>query len=59
MVETHKHNGTDSPQIEFTDISITPEPAITAPTGGSTIDTEARTAIISLIAQMKKNGFIK
>lgn len=36
-----------------------PQPAITAPTGGGTVDTEARTAINSIITTLEKLGLVK
>jgi len=36
-----------------------PLPKITAPTGGGTIDTEARTAINSLITALEKLGVVR
>lgn len=55
----HKHNGTDSERIEFTDLSILAEATIAAPTGGSTIDTQSRTAIAAILLLLQSKGLMK
>lgn len=48
MVERHKHNGTDSEQIEYTDLSILPETAIAdVPGTAGAAYTAAEQAIIN------------
>lgn len=52
-VTFHKHDGVDSPQLSLENMLETPQSAITAPTGGLTIDSEARIAINSIITALE------
>lgn len=58
-VVPHKHNGTDMDRIEFTDLSIVPETAIVPPTGGATVDTQARSAINDILLLLRNKGLMK
>lgn len=58
-VVPHKHNGVDSERIEFTDLSILPENTISSPTGGGTVDTQARTAINAILLLLQSKGLMK
>jgi hypothetical protein len=40
-------------------IALAPQPAIAAPSGGGTQDTESRAAIVSILDTLEKLGFIK
>jgi hypothetical protein len=60
----HTHNGTDSPRIEFTDLSILPENTISDPAGGGSssgdaIDVHARSAINSILDLLQSKGLMK
>jgi len=64
MVEAHTHNGTDSPRVEFTDLSILPENTISDPSGGdvlltNAIDTQARATINSILDLLQAKGLMK
>jgi hypothetical protein len=59
MVDRHKHNGTDSEQIEYTDILILGETTIADPSGGLTTDSEARTAINAILDLLQAKGLMK
>lgn len=52
-VEFHRHDGVDSPQLSLETMQEVPQVAITSPTGGVTIDTQARTAIDSIITTLE------
>lgn len=58
-VQPHTHNGTDAPQIEFTDLAILAEAAIAAPTGGMTVDAEARAVITLILTALRNKKLIK
>lgn len=47
------------PEFQARQIKKAPQEAITAPTGGATIDAEARTAINSLISRLQNLGLIR
>lgn len=57
-IMNHRHSGTDSMQVNYTELKITPEAHINNPTGGITIDSEARTAINSLIVALQNKKLI-
>lgn len=57
-VVIHRHNGTDSPRIRPRDLEGVPRASITAPSGGSTVDSQARTAINSIISTLEALGLI-
>jgi hypothetical protein len=54
-VPVHAHNGIDSNTLDIKDI-VPIQTAITAPSGGATIDTQARTAITDIINKLKALG---
>ena len=58
-VTPHKHNGTDAERIEYTDLSIVPETEIPQPSGGLTVDAEARAAINALLDLLRAKGLMK
>lgn len=58
LFNEHTHNGVDSKKIAFSNVTIVENAAITAPTGGMTIDSEARTAINSIITELENRGLI-
>lgn len=49
---------TDRARLRFVDGAWTPPPAIDAPTGGSTIDSEARSAISMLLVHLAAQGLL-
>lgn len=53
----HRHNGQDSQKVNFSDLEVNARPAITAPSGGMTVDSEARTAINAIITELEQRGF--
>lgn len=55
----HVHNGSDSEKISGKNIINSQQPAIVEPTGGATIDAEARDKIGDILEVMRKLGFIK
>lgn len=68
-VERHKHNGLDAPQLDFDNLQNTPGilddlenaplSSVAEPTGGSTVDSEARTAISTIITRLEDLGLIE
>lgn len=53
-IQNHTHNGVDSDKLDFNKaIKGAPRAAITRPTGGVTIDAEARLAINHLITALE------
>lgn len=58
--QNHEHNGIDSKKLNAAlAILNAPQAAITDPTGGATIDTEARTAIIAIIDALQALNLIR
>lgn len=56
----HEHNGKDSLKIRLSNIkNDLLQSAITKPTGGATVDIEARTAINSIIDALQALGLTK
>jgi len=58
-VTPHKHNGTDAERIEFTDLSILPEATIAQPSGGVTVDSQARSTINEILDLLRAKGLMK
>lgn len=69
-VERHTHNGSDSPKINFDDLQnvsstlrslddSAPQSAITSPSGGVTIDSQARTAIDAIITALENLNLVE
>jgi len=54
----HKHSGIDGVKVNFNDLSIIKGDAITEPSGGGTVDAEARTAINTIISRLEDFGLI-
>lgn len=54
-IPIHKHNGIDSNKLELSDITDK-QLAITKPSGGTTIDSQARTAINDIVDKLKALG---
>lgn len=57
-VTTHIHNGSDSAQLQGQYLSQAPQNAVSAPTGGITVDAQARQAINDLISRLQALGFL-
>lgn len=55
----HIHNGVDAEKISFDDLVIQMEAAIADPSGGATIDSAARTAIIAILTVLRNKGLIE
>lgn len=49
----HRHTGNDNLKVKYTDILPVKQAAITAPTGGGTVDTQARTAIGTILSTLQ------
>ena len=57
-VTSHTHNGNDSQQLQGQYLSQAPQKAVTAPSGGATIDSQARQAINDLISRLQGLGLL-
>lgn len=56
----HEHNGSDNtPPIKASNLAGAPITHIASATGGSNVDSEARTAINALLAALKNLGLMK
>lgn len=56
-LKTHQHNGRDSLRIKFSEIKIDEiQNAIGKPSGGATVDSQARAALNSIIDVLKNLG---
>jgi hypothetical protein len=59
-IQPHNHDGTSLDKLFAGDsLRGAPQEAVTAPTGGSTIDVEARAAINSMILKLQNLGILK
>ena len=58
-ITSHTHTGGDSPQIQGQYLSQAPQPAVTAPSGGGTVDGSARASINEIISRLKQLGLTK
>lgn len=58
LFDNHKHTGSDSQRIQLNELEYEKQDAITAPTGGLTIDAEARTAINAIITALENLNLI-
>ena len=56
--DNHRHTGNDNLKIKYTDIQPVKQATITAPTGGGTVDTQARTTIGTLITTLQSLNLI-
>lgn len=56
---SHRHIGSDNLKIDFKDIFIKAGYTLAKPTGGATVDSQARTAINDIIDLLKTNNMIK
>lgn len=59
VTEYHTHNGSDSPQLEARSIVNVPQAAIADPSGGLTVDTEARAQLVLLLDSLRNIGIIR
>lgn len=60
QIPYHLHNGISGNKINAGDcLENSPQDAVTRPTGGATIDTEARNAINDLITKLQTLNIIK
>jgi hypothetical protein len=56
-VPVHWHNGLDSNTLDLNSIMPNaPQPAISGPSGGATVDSQARNAINDIITKLKNVG---
>ena len=58
-IKTHEHNGTDSTKIKFENLEIFGEDTIADPSGGATVDSQSRTAIIAILDLLQAKGLMK
>lgn len=59
MVETHVHNGIAQPKNKLKDLEIQKSETIADPSGGATVDSQARTAINAILDLLQEQGFMK
>lgn len=59
QLKTHHHTGLDSIKVNGKDLVGAPRNAISDPTGGATVDAQARNAIIAVITALEDLGLIK
>lgn len=61
----HRHNGADSQRLDLSDIEgtladlVTPSTTISDPSGGETVDLEARTAISAILDLLQEQGLME
>lgn len=58
-VSNHKHTGVDAMKLEIKDIGMIQQPAISQPSGGTVIDSQARNAINQIITTLKNLNLTK
>ena len=58
-IQAHTHNGLDTPKIKFEDLEIFGEDTIADPSGGATVDSQSRTAIIAILDLLASKGLMK
>lgn len=59
MENFHTHNGIDSPQLPARSIEKLPQTAIADPSGGATVDTEARATIVLILDMLRDVEIIR
>ena len=57
-ITVHAHTGADSQQIEGANLQNAPQNAVTLPSGGATVDTQARASIGEIVSRLQALGFI-
>lgn len=55
----HKHDGTSQEKTLYTDLEIFPEDNIAGPSGGLTIDSQARSTLNSILLLLKAKKLMK
>ncbi len=56
----HEHSGVDSKKLQASIALFNcPQDAIAAPSGGATVDTQARTAIAAILTELRNIGLIR
>lgn len=58
-IRGHRHNGNEGQQVNSSELFGVPTESIADPTGGGTVDAEARTAINALIDRLESLGLVK
>lgn len=55
----HKHDGVSEERVEYTDLSILPEATILPPSGGATVDANARATIGEILTLLRAKNLMK